>query len=225
MATPFSPFVRRQHVKHVLKRRQSELPSDLIDWDAPEIPELEKERIIYEACINELKEDHEIEILLNEQIFMVAHDTLLEEHQSKVKCLEGEISKERSRVSLLLGQIKMFENNAKENDQRIDELENELTTQKNLILQFEQEKEDWSEEKLKFEQDKENWLEERNHLQTEIEDLNFRNNEISCESHHNFEIYNQIKNEVEDYKKKLDFAKSQLNYYKKVAKNKENNDE
>lgn len=102
MATPFSPYVGRR-LDH-LKRRQSELPSDLIDWDAPEIPELEKQRIIYEDFIRETKEDHEVELLINEEIFKIAHEALLEHH-------EDILAQERNRVHLLLKQVKMLEDN------------------------------------------------------------------------------------------------------------------
>lgn len=207
MATPFSPFVRRPQ-KPVLKRRQSELPSDLIDWDAPEIPEFEKQRIIYEDYIKEISEDQEIETLLNEQIFKVAHDTIVEEYQLKLRRLEDEATKERSRVNLLLGQIKMFESSVKENGGRVEELENELSTMRDNVS--------------KLEEEKENWIEERQGLQMEIENLNFRNNETTCELNHNLEIYIQKKNEAEDYKKKLDAVKNQLTYYKRLVKNKAN---
>lgn len=208
MAFPFSPFVGNGRR---LRKRQSELPSDLIDWEAPEIPELEKQRIIYEDYIKEVNEDHEVETLLNEQIFKVAHDTVVEEYQSKAKILDNEITKERSRVNLLLGQIKMFENNVKDNVERIDELEGEVANQRDAINNLESEKE--------------NLLEERNSLHSEIENLNFRNTETTCELNHNLEIYIQKKNEAEDYKKKLDAVKNQLAYYKRLAKNKDNNDD
>lgn len=210
MATPFSPFVGRIK-KPALKRRQSELPSDLIDWEAPEIPELEKQRIIYDDYIREMKEDHEIESLLNEQIFLIAHDTIVDEYQSRIKTFEEQLTKESSRVNLLLGQMKMFEENVKENEDRTEELENELASQRETILALEQEKE--------------NWIQERTSMQMEIENLNFRNNETTCELNNNLEIYIQKKNEVEDYKKKLDAVKNQLTYYKRMAKNKDNNDD
>lgn len=195
MATPFSPFVSRP-AKHILKRRQSELPSDLIDWDAPEIPELEKQRIIYEDYIKETSEDHEIESLLNEQIFNIAHDTIAEEYQTKLKRLEDDLTKERSTVHLLLGQIKMFEANVEKSEEKVDELENELAVQRELV----------------------------ENMKVEIEDLNFRNNETTCELNHNLEIFIQKKNEAEDFRKKLDAVKNQLSYYKKLAKNKDNKD-
>lgn len=203
MATPFSPFVGRPP-KPAIKRRQSELPSDLIDWDAPEIPELEKQRIIYEDHIKEINEDHEIETLLTEQIFKVAHDTVVDEYQAKQKKLEDEVTKERSRVNLLLGQLKMFEANVKEGDERVEELENELNNQRNLLANLEQEKE--------------NWVEEKNSLQMEIENLNFRNNETTCELNHNLELYLQKKTEAAELKKSIDAMKNQLRHYKTLAK-------
>lgn len=198
----------------MLKRRQSELPSDLIDWEAPEIPELEKQRIIYEDFIKETSEDHEIESLLNEQIFKVAHDTIVEEYQMRLKKFEDDLTKERSTSHLLLGQIKMFENNVAQSEERVEELENEVANQREAIDNLKQQ----------LEQEKENWMDERNVLQTEIEDLTFRNNETTCELNHNLEIYIQKKNEAEDFRKKLDAVKNQLSYYKRLAKNKDNKD-
>jgi len=210
MATPFSPFVGRLP-KTFLKRRQSQVPSDLIDWDAPEIPELEKQRIIYEDYIKELNEDHDVEVLLNEQIFQVAHDAVIETYQMRLKKLEDEMSKERSKVNLMLGQIRMSENNIKVSDERIEELESEVSTQRDAIA--------------KLELEKENLSEERNSLQMEVENLNFRNNEMTCELNHNLEIYLQKKNEADDYRKKFDALKNQLNYYKRLAKNKDRNED
>lgn len=210
MATPFSPFVGRKP-KPTLKRRQSELPSDLIDWDAPEIPELEKQRIIYEDHIREITEDNEIESLINEQIFTVAHEAITEEYQLQIKKIEDELTKERSRVHLILGQIKMSEENAKEYEARVEELENEVAAQRDTISALEHEKELWSEE--------------RNTLRLEIEDLNFRNNEILCESNHNVELYVQKKNEVKGILDQFELMKRRLAHYKRMAKNKDNNDD
>lgn len=207
MATPFSPFTNRL-TKPALKRRQSELPSELIDWDAPEIPELEKQKIVYEDHIKELNEDHEIETLLNEQIFRVVHSTFIDEYSVKVKSLEDEIAKEKSKVNLMLGQIKMFETNANENLERIEELETENNSLKSTIESLNQEKE--------------SLLKEKSNLKMEVEDLNFRNNETICELNQNLEYYIQKKKEVEDLKKKLDAAGVQLTYYKKRAKSKAN---
>lgn len=209
MATPFSPFVGRP-AKHILKRRQSELPSDLIDWEAPEIPELEKQRIIYEDYIKETSEDHEIENLLNEQIYKVAHETITEEYQMKLKKVEEDVTKERSTVHLLLGQIKMFEANVEKSEEKVDELENELAILREKIDELE------NESAMQ--------RETIDSLKAEIEDLNFRNNETTCELNHNLEIYIQKKNEAEDFRKKLDAVKNQLSYYKRLAKNKDNKD-
>lgn len=209
MATPFSPFVGRRP-KPVLKRRQSQLPSDLIDWEAPEIPELEKQRITYETVISEINEDYEIETLINEQVFVVAHEAIAEEYKSQIKKLNDERTEEKSRVHLLLSQLKMFENNAKEYEARVDSLENETATQREAITNLEHEKE--------------LWLGEKNTLQMEIEDLNFRNNEMLCELNHNVEMYVQKKNEVTEIEEKFDLMKSRLAHYKRLAKNKDNND-
>lgn len=240
MANPFSPFVGRNRIgKPDLKRRQSELPSDLIDWDAPEIPELEKQRIIYEDYIRESDENYEIETLINEEIFQVTLETIVD---STVKHYEEEINKEKSKVHLLLGQIKMFEDNVKD-------LEEELTNHKNMVSNLEEQKENLNREKstltntiddLKqqqqnlleertsltaniegFDQQKESWEEERLALRTEIENLTFRNNEISCELNHKLETFLQKKAEAEDFKKKWADVKNQLNYYRKLAKNKD----
>lgn len=205
MATPFSPFVGRQ-MKPGLKRRQSELPSDLIDWDAPEIPELEKQRIIYEDYIKELQEDHEVETILNEQLYEIAHVTMIEEYQQNAKKLEDELTKERSRVHLLLGQLKMFETNVKESEERVEELENEVANHREAIANIEQEKEIW--------------IEERNGLQVEIENLNFKNNEMAIELDQHNEMYRTKKREVEDLEKKLQSIKTRLDHYKQLAKNK-----
>ena len=210
MATPFSPFVGKIK-KPEFRRRQSQLPSDLIDWDAPEIPEFEKQRIIYEDYIQEITEDNDINTIINEQIFKVAHYAIVEEYSAKTKKLEEEVKEEKSRVHLFLGQIKMFESNVKEDLERIEDLENEVASQRNTIINLEQEKE--------------NWMEERNNLQVEIEDLNFRNNEIACERNHNHEIYLQKKAEAEDYRKKLEAIKNQLSHYKRLAKNKQINED
>lgn len=210
MATPFSPFVGRKP-KPALKRRQSELPSDLIDWDAPEIPELEKQRIIYEDHIREITEDNEIESIINEQIFTVAHEAIAEEYQHQIKQLDDELTKERSRVHLLLGQIKMSEENSKEYEVRVEDLENEVTAQRDIISTLNHERELWSDE--------------RNNLRMEIEDLNFRNNEILCELNHNVEMFVQKKNEVKGIVDQLDLMKRRLAHYKKLAKNKDNNDD
>lgn len=210
MATPFSPFVGRKP-KPTLKRRQSELPSDLIDWDAPEIPELEKQRIIYEDHIREITEDDEIESLINEQIFIVAHEAISEQYQLQVKKLDDELTKERTRVHLLLGQIKMSEESSREYEARVEDLEKEVTAQRDRISALENEKELWSEE--------------RNALRMEIEDLNFRNNEILCESNHNVEMYVQKKNEVKGMIEQFDLMKRRLAHYKKLAKNKDINED
>lgn len=233
MATPFSPFVGRP-AKQILKRRQSELPSDLIDWEAPEIPEQEKDRIIYEAHIKELIEEHEIDMLLNEQIFLVAHKVFAEE---LTKENMTKLEEERSKINLLLNQVRMFQDNMKENVERIDELDGEISSMKNTVAKLEEEKANliceknalFSEtqeelESLKslnstLQQEKENWIKEKNALQLEIEDLNFRNNETTCELHHTFEMYTTKKTEAEDSKKKLDAVKNQLSYYKRKVKN------
>lgn len=120
--SPFSPFVGRRRTVKDYKRRQSELPSDLIDWDAPEIPELDKQRIIYEEYIKECNEDHAIETLINDELFQVAHEVLIEMVQ---KQYEDKLLKERSQVNLLLGQIKMFEGHSQDLESNIKELENQ----------------------------------------------------------------------------------------------------
>lgn len=210
MATPFSPFTGRLP-KPVLKKRQSQVPSELIDWDAPEIPEVEKEKIIYEDYIRELNEDHELQTLLNELNFQVVHDTFIDEYQSKTKKLEDEILKERSKVNLMLGQIRMFETSAKENLERLEQLEEENNSLRGTVEDLAKQKEELTDEKA--------------NLQTEIENLNFRNNETNCELNQNLEFYIEKKNEVEELKKKLDAFRVQLAYYKKRAKNKDNNHE
>lgn len=209
MATPFSPFTGRIN-KPILKRRQSQIPQELIDWDAPEIPEVEKQKIVYEEQIRELTEDHEIERLLEEQLAQVAHETIVNNYQMRLKEAEDEKIKEQSKVNLLLGQIRMFEASNKENEERLDSLETENNSLKTLVDELKQEKESLLEDKV--------------NLQVEIENLNFRNNETKCEMSQNLEYYIEKKNEVEDLKKKLDAAKAQLSYYKKRAKNKENHE-
>lgn len=221
MATPFSPFVGRRAPKPVLKRRQSELPSDLIDWEAPTIPELEKQRIVYEDYIKEMDEDHQIETMLNEEIFQIAHNAIVDEYKTKLrtmseelkdinsnnKILKDEIATERSRVHLLLGQIKMFEDNIKEYDEKVDErvaeLENEIANQKNLLIELEQQKENLSSQNTE--------------LKNEVEDLNFKNDELNCELTQKLESLLDRKSEA-DLKKELHNVKKQLLYYRKLAK-------
>lgn len=221
MATPFSPFVGRRAPKPVLKRRQSELPSDLIDWEAPTIPELEKQRIVYEDYIKEMDEDHQIETMLNEEIFQIAHNAIVDEYKTKLrtmseelkdinsnnKILKDEIATERSRVHLLLGQIKMFEDNIKEYDEKVDErvaeLENEIANQKNLLIELEQQKENLSSQNTD--------------LKNEVEDLNFKNDELNCELNQKLESLLDRKSEA-DLKKELHNVKKQLLYYRKLAK-------
>lgn len=226
MATPFSPFVGRIN-RPALKRRQSELPSDLIDWDAPEISirDLwEKDRIINADYIRFLEDEHAVESVVTELLFEIAHDSIVDEytnkfkklehdHMSKIKKLEHDATEDRSKVNLLLGQIRMFESKVKEGDEhhaaqqaRIEELENELEAQKNSMVDLEQERE--------------NWHQERDNLKSEIENLNFRNNETICELNHNLELYIQKKGEAEEYKKKMDGVKNQLAHYKRLAKSK-----
>lgn len=224
MATPFSPFVGRRAPKPLLKRRQSELPSDLIDWEAPTIPELEKQRIVYEDYIKEMEEDHQIETMLNEEIFQIAHDAIVDEYRSKLqktteelkestatnKILKDDNATEKSRVHLLLGQIKMHEDNSKANEdnirefeERIAELETEITNNKNLIADLEQQKENLSTQNTD--------------LKNEVEDLNFKNNELNCELNQKLETFVDRKSEA-DLKKELHNVKKQLLYYKKLAK-------
>lgn len=160
--TPFSPFVNRiniQRSKATISRnkRASVAPSDLIDWDAPEMPELDKQKIIYEDYINELNEAHEIDSLINEQIFLVSYETHVDEREVKIKQLE-------SKLHFLLGQIKIFEE--------------ELDSQREQNSSLEHE-----------------------------------NNDI-------LEKYIEKKNEAEDYKRKLDVVKNQLNFFKKQVKSK-----
>lgn len=216
MATPFSPFCGRI-AKQPVRKRQSQIPSDLIDWDAPEIPELEKQKIIYEDHIREITEDNEIEQFLKDEIFQVVHDTVVQEYQDKLnrlqdelnqekKSMEKDLTKEKSTVNLLLGQIKMFEENVKENMIRIEELERECEQKQAALSEVEQEKEKLAEEKVE--------------LLGEIENLNFRNNETLVELSELMELSKQRKSEAVDSKKKLDALKTQLSYYKKLAKNK-----
>lgn len=122
-ASPFSPFVGRRRTVKDFKRRQSQLPSDLIDWDAPEIPELEKQRIIYEQIIQETNEDHAIEMLITEEIFRVAHEVLIE---TTNKLSEEKSQKDRSQINLLLNQIKMFESHSQELEDQNKELEEQF---------------------------------------------------------------------------------------------------
>ena len=173
------------------------MPSDLIDWDAPEMPELEKQRIIYEDYIRECGETHEIELLITEEICKVVHEAILD---STAKRFEDEVTKEKSKVHLLLGQVKMFEDNVKE-------LEEELTSYQNTIANYEQQKEDWNEE--------------RQLLKTEIENLTFRNNEITCELSHKTETCRQKNIEVGEYKTLLNELKNSLKHYKQVVKSKD----
>lgn len=267
MATPFSPFVGHRLNKTAPKKRQSQLPSSLIDWDAPEIPELEKERIIHEDYVKQLTEDHEIEKLLDERIFDVVHECIINEYQTKLseaeaelkdlKNTEEQVSKERARVNLLLGQIKMFENNVKDYDMRVDSLESEIGEQRDLIAkletekqallerseqlkaerdlvikerdqlvnerdQFASEKEEMTDEKENLICEREKLLNERVTLQAEVENLNFRNNETTCELNHTLENYIQKKNENEELKKDLRAVKSQLAHFRKLAKNRDN---
>lgn len=233
MATPFSPFVGRRPAKLLLKRRQSELPSDLIDWEAPTIPELEKQRIVYEDYIKEMDEDHQIETMLNEEIFQIAHDVIVDEYKAKLndvteqfkradKTHKDELATERSRVHLLLGQIKMFENNIKEYDDKVDErvaeLENENTTLRNSVKDLAEQKEAIDKENLDLKSQVENLQTEKEDLKTENENLNFKNDELNCELTQTMEIVMLKKNEADDTKRKLNCVKNQLAHYKRLAK-------
>lgn len=207
------------------------MPSDLINFEGPVMSDIERQRIIYEDIIKDLNEDHQVESLLDEQIMKIMHDTIIEEYNNKLKQLEENVNEERSKVNLMLGQIKMFENDAKENEERMDELTNELSSERENLENMKQErdnlvqeKENWMQEKENWDHERENWNQERESLKSEIENLNFRNNETTCELNHNLEIYIQKKNEAEDYKKKLDAVKNQLTHYKRLAKNRDLNE-
>lgn len=214
-ATPFSPFVNRRLAKATaVKRRQSELPSDLIDWDAPEIPELDKQRIIYEDYIKELNEDHDIESILNEQIFKIAHDAIVAEFQSKVKKNEEDMAKERSKVNLLLTQIKNFDANLQESndrvydlDAKVNDLEKQVNEQRDAITTLESEKQSLTEE--------------RTTLKADMEEMAFRNNEAILEAAHNLELYEQQKSEIEVFKKTLESFYKIVQFYKKLASQQE----
>lgn len=191
MATPFSPFVGHRLNKVASKKRQSQLPSSLIDWDAPEIPELEKERIIHEDYVKQLTEDHEIEKLLEERIFDVAHECIVSEYQTKLskaeaelkqlKSAEEQVSNERARVNLLLGQIRMFEDNVKDYDARVDTLESELNEQRDLIAKLEAEKQTLTEQGEKLKAEKDSLALERDRLIAENEQMIAEKEEIFAE--------------------------------------------
>lgn len=119
MQDPFSPFVSRKRTLRDVHRRQSQVPSELIDWDAPTIPEIEKQRIVFEQVIREAEEDNAIESLVSEVTTLVAVETLMDE----------KLAKERARINLLLGQLKMFENHTQD-------LESQAKTQEEEIVQL-----------------------------------------------------------------------------------------
>lgn len=233
MATPFSPFVGRRPNKPLLKRRQSELPSDLIDWEAPTIPELDKQRIIYEDYIKEMEEDHQIETMLNEEIFQVAHECIVDEYKAKLneateqlkrsdKTHKDELATEKSRVHLLLGQIKMYENNIKEYDDKVDErvaqVESENTTLRNRFKEMEELKAAADKENVDLRSQLESLQTDIEDLKTENENLNFKNDELNCELTQTMEIVMLKKNEADDTKRKLNCVKNQLAHYKRLAK-------
>lgn len=240
MATPFSPFTTKIR-KAPIKKRQSQIPSDLIDWDAPEIPELEKQKIIYEDHIKELNEDHDIETFLKDQIYQIVHETFVEQYQAKLKNMEDAlkeekdktkaneqaIAKEKSTVNLLLSQIKMFEENAKENLERIDQLDKQIQTLNSTISALNQEKEnwskeseDWSKEKEEWSTEKENWSNEREDLMSKNEDLNFQNEETLIQLTQALEKSKEKSKEIDDINKKYNLLKTQVAHFKRLAKNK-----
>lgn len=239
MQSPFSPFVGRRALKD-FKRRQSEVPSDLIDWDAPEIPELEKQRIIYEELIKECNEDHAIETLINEEILQIAAEVHLDltnkQHEEK-------LMKERSQVNLLLGQLKMFENHSQELESHIKELETnskKLEHQKNLLETNAEELERLKEQlesnieelKKKATEEEENHRTKMKELEGRVENLDSQYKELEDQykelEFHNKELESELscqldtllskKSEAEDLKRKWESARNQLSYYKKLAK-------
>ena len=156
-----------------------------------------------------------IEMLINEEIVKVATEALVE---TTAKHYEDELNKERSRVNLLLGQIKMFEQNAKELEERVQELEqrNQELEQRNQELEAKDKEHEGELESLR------NVIseleEDRATIKAENEDLVFRNAEITCDHNAALHKYSQEKIEAEELKRKLDHARNLLWHYKKIAK-------
>jgi len=152
MDSPFSPFVRRIGLKDV-RKRESEVPSDLIDWEAPEIPELDKQRIIYEELINELKEEHTIETLLHEEVLKVVAESVITENSQEFEAriqeldqtkttLEATVKELESKVEILHKRYKELEDEYKLLEFRNQEIENELGVQVEVFLNKKSEAED-----------------------------------------------------------------------------------
>jgi chromosome segregation ATPase len=236
MQSPFSPFVHRRQTVKDFKRRQSELPSDLIDWDAPEIPELDKQRIIYEEYIKECNEDHAIEMLICEEVYQIAHEVFVE---TTLKQHEDKLLKERSQNNLLLGQHKLFEDHIQELESTIKELENQNKDLENQNNDLKSEKENiesklkLSEQKLKESQELTRELEDRiKELESRAEDLDnqykeldeqykeleFRNKELEADISCQFEAFALKKAEALEFKRKWESAENKLSHLRKMAK-------
>lgn len=129
------------------------------------MPELEKQKIVYESLIKESTENQEIELLINEEIFKVTLDTVIETTQ---KQHEDAISKERSKVNLLLGQVKMFEEELTSHQNTISTLEGELDELKSVKDNLEAQLEEFRQKEIGWLKDKSRITE----LESEVERLN-----------------------------------------------------
>lgn len=198
MQSPFSPFVHRRQTVKDFKRRQSELPSDLIDWDAPEIPELDKQRIIYEEYIKECNEDHAIELLICEEVYQIAHEVFVETTQ---KQQEDRLLRERAQNNLLLGQHKLFEDHIQELEATIKELEGnikELESQNKELEGNQKDKLKQAEEKLKESQELVQCLEGRvKELEGRVEELDNQNKELESNQKDKLKQSEQLKESQE----------------------------
>lgn len=192
------------------KRRQSELPSDLIDWEAPEMPELDKQRIIYETLIKEIKEENEIDKMKIIEDSEKEKLRIIEQNEAdKLKILEeSETEKFRIREENEAEKLKIQEENEAEKlrlqeEKEVDMLMNEQIFEIVHEVILEQHKENGSKINLLLSQ-----LKQREVNLVEKEE----------EANHNLELYIEKKVEVEDFKKKIYALKNQLMYYKKLAK-------
>lgn len=218
MQSPFSPFVhRRQPVKN-FKRRQSELPSDLIDWDAPEIPEVEKQRIIYEEFIKESNEDHVIETLINEEVFTIAHETMFDSVMKQVSNLMNQ-------NNLLLNQHKIFEDSIKERDEQFREVEEENKELKEKYKERDEKINGLTEENNGLKEENKSLKEEIEELNEKIKELNeklqvseFRIKELEAESSGDLDMIIQKRAECQELKRKLEMVENRCSFLKKQLK-------
>lgn len=132
MSTPFSPFVKKSFKSSQPKRRESQLPSNLIDWEAPEIPELEKERIIYEEHIKNLIQEHEVERLIDEAIFSITHECVLESYRDQIDTIRAEVDTFKAEVDRNMVLYLEKKSESEDLKKKLDAMRNQLNHYKKL---------------------------------------------------------------------------------------------